>query len=176
VKLTDLSPWKPGEGQGRRVEVIAEGTGPDGKKIYKNPGYPFFIPGVSGHRPPHPPLDFAWLEDPVTRLPIFDGKEKVYLDGGLPRHMVLDGKVLKEFHTRWDFSKDTAIRKDGKIVPGAGSLTALQVPEEGTPVELAAMKEHSIRTRPTAQPNGELEISFSMDCRRPTARLSRIPA
>jgi hypothetical protein len=157
VKLTDLSPWKPGEGQGRRVEVIPEGVGPDGKKIYKSPGYPFFIPGVSGHRPPHPPLDFAWLEDPVTRLPIFDGNEKIFLDGGLPRHLVLDGKVLKEFHTRWDFSKDTAIRgKDGKIVSGAGSLTALQVPEEGTPVELAAMKEHSIRTRPTAQPNGEL--------------------
>src|SRR3989440_5824606 len=38
VELTDLSPWKPGEGKGRRVEVIPEGTGPDGKKIYKNPG------------------------------------------------------------------------------------------------------------------------------------------
>ncbi len=156
VKLTDLSPWQPGQGQGRRVEVIADGTGPDGKKIYKNPGFPFFIPGVSGHRPPHPPLDFAWLEDPATRLPILDGKEKIYLDGGLPRHMILDGKVVKEFHTRWDFSKDTALRdKDGKIIPG-GSLTAMHVPEEGTPVELAAMNEHAIRTRPTAQPNGEL--------------------
>lgn len=157
VRLTDLSPWKPGQGQGRRVEVIAEGKRPDGTKIYKNPGYPFFIPGVSGHRPPHPPLDFAWLEDPLTRQPILDGKEKVYLDGGLPRHIVLDGKVVKEFHTRWDFSKDTAKRdKDGKIVPGAGSLTALQVPEDGTPVEVAAMNEHAIRTRPEAEPNGEM--------------------
>jgi len=156
VQLTDLSPWKPGEGKGRRVEVIAEGTGPDGKKIYKNPGYPFFIPGVSGHRPPHPPLDFAWVEDPATRVPILDGKDKIYLDGGLPRHMVLDGQVVKEFHTRWDFSKDTALRKDGKIVPGVGSLTAMQVPEDGTPVEMAAMNEHAIRTRPTAEPNGEL--------------------
>ena len=93
----------------------------------------------------------------MTVLPILDGKtKKIYLDGGLPRHIVLDGKVLKEFHTRWDFSKDTALRgKDGKIVPGAGSLTAMEVPEEGTPVEIAAMKEHAIRTRPTAQPNGE---------------------
>jgi hypothetical protein len=153
VKLTDLSPWKPGQGQGRRVEVIPEGKGPDGKNIYKNPGYPFFVPGVSGHRPPHPPLDFAWLEDPATRLPVLDGDKKIYLDGGLPRHMILDGTVVKEFHTRWDFSKDTWGRdKQGNIV---GSLTAMQVPEEGTPVELAAMKEHSIRTRPTAQPNGE---------------------
>ena len=156
VQLTDLSPLKPGEGQGRRVEVIAEGTGPDGKKIYKNPGYPFFIPGVSGHRPPHPPLDFAWLEEPDTRLPVLDGDKKIYLDGGLPRHMVLDGKVLKEFHTRWDFSKDTALRdKHGKLVPGAGSLTAMELPEEGTPVEIAAMNEHAIRTHPTSQPNGE---------------------
>jgi hypothetical protein len=157
VQLTDLSPLKPGEGQGRRVEVIAEGTGPDGKKIYKNPGYPFFIPGVSGHRPPHPPLDLAWLENPEDRMPILnDKKEKIHLDGGLPRHIVLDGKVLKEFHTRWDFSKDTALRdKHCKLIPGAGSLTAMEVPEEGTPVEIAAMNEHAIRTRPTTEPNGE---------------------
>ena len=158
VKLTDLSPWKPaGEGQGRRVEVIPD-VGLDGKKVYNNPGFPFFVPGVSGHRPPHPPLDFAWLENPETRMPILDDKtkEKIYLDGGLPRHLVLDGKVLKEFHTRWDFSKDTALRdKDGKIVPGAGALTAFELPEVGTPVELAAMNEHAIRTHPTAQPNGE---------------------
>src|SRR5271157_4495461 len=53
VELTDLSPWygKP-VGQGRRVNVLPEtepGTdvvmkGPDGKPVYKNPGYPFFIP------------------------------------------------------------------------------------------------------------------------------------
>jgi hypothetical protein len=157
VQLTDLSPLKAGEGQGRRVEVIPEGTGPDGKKIYKNPGFPFFIPGIAGHRPPHPPLDLAWLEDPATNLPILDDKkEKIYLDGGLPRHIVLDGKVVKEFHTRWDFSKDTALRgKDGKIIPGAGSLTAMAVPEEGTPVEIAAMNEHAIRTRPTTEPGGQ---------------------
>jgi hypothetical protein len=165
VELTDLSPLKPGEGQGRRVKVRPEqdATGKDlvvdGKPVYKNPGYPFFIPGVAGHRPPHPPLDLAWLENPEDRLPIFkeNSKDRIYLDGGLPRHIVLDGKVLKEFHTRWDFSKDTALRdKHGKLVSGAGSLTAMEVPEEGTPVEIAAMNEHAIRTRPTSEPtNGE---------------------
>ena len=75
VELTDLSPLKPGEGQGRRVKVRPEqdATGKDlvvdGKPVYKNPGYPFFIPGVAGHRPPHPPLDLAWLENPEDRLP-----------------------------------------------------------------------------------------------------------
>jgi hypothetical protein len=157
VQLTDLSPWKPGQGLGRRVEVIPEETKPDGEKVYKNPGFPFFVPGVSGHRPPHPPLDFAWLEDPATRLPVYDDQgKKTSLDGGLPRHLVLDGKVVMEFHTRWDFSKDTALRDaKGEIVKGGGSLTAMEVPEEGTPV-LAAMKEHSIRTRPMSQPNGEM--------------------
>jgi hypothetical protein len=159
VELTDLSPWSPG-GQGRRVLVHKEKDG-----TYRSPGYPFFIPGVAGHRPPHPPLDFAWLEEPDTGKAILSpspspdpspGKDrKIYLDGGLPRHLVLDGKVVKEFHTRWDFSKDTALRdKDGNIIPG-GELSAFELPEEGTPVELAAMKEHATRTRPTTQPNGD---------------------
>lgn len=36
------------------------------------PGYPFYIPAKPGHRPPQPPLDMAE-------------------DGGLPRHVVLEG-------------------------------------------------------------------------------------
>jgi hypothetical protein len=51
-----------------------------------NPGYPFFVPGVAGHRPPHPPLDTVD-------------------DGGLPRHIILGG-TFNEVHTRLDFSKE----------------------------------------------------------------------
>ncbi|HEX4964103.1 MAG TPA: hypothetical protein VF173_24975, partial [Thermoanaerobaculia bacterium] len=29
-------------------------------QVFRNPGYPFFIPGIAGHRAPHPPLDFAY--------------------------------------------------------------------------------------------------------------------
>ena len=36
--------------------------------LYDNPGYPFFIPGVSGHRPPHPPLDMAWKEEEPKKI------------------------------------------------------------------------------------------------------------
>lgn len=50
-----------------------------------NPGYPFFIPAVAGHRPPTPPLD-------------------VVDDGGLPRHVITGGKFT-EVHDRLDFSK-----------------------------------------------------------------------
>jgi hypothetical protein len=164
VELTDLSPWY-GEpiGQGRRVEVLPEtepGTNivikdPDGKPVFKNPGYPFFIPGVAGHRSPHPPLGFAWLEDPKTGNPVLDGDKKISLDGGLPRHLVLDGTITKEFQTRWDFTKDfVVLDKQGKLQAGGG-LQAYRLPEEGTPVELAAMKQHATRTTPSSQPNGQ---------------------
>lgn len=47
------------------------------------PGYPFFIAGVSGHRPPQPPLDMAR-----------DGKNPdKELNGGLPRHVIVGGSI-----------------------------------------------------------------------------------
>ncbi|HEX2077474.1 MAG TPA: hypothetical protein VHG08_07180 [Longimicrobium sp.] len=50
------------------------------------PGYPFYIPGVAGHRPPKPPLD--------TRF-----------DGGLPRHVVTGGAASFPALNTLDFSK-----------------------------------------------------------------------
>jgi hypothetical protein len=134
---------------GRRVEVLADASG----KI-SNPGYPFFVPGVSGHRAPHPPLDFAWEED-EKGLPKLDaGGQKILLDGGLPRHLVLGGKIVREFHTRWDFSKDF-IRYDNAGKPVEGGLTAFQLPETGTAAEKAAMAAHATRTHKSFQPDGE---------------------
>jgi hypothetical protein len=59
-----------------------------------NPGYPFFVAAVAGHRPPHPPLDTVD-------------------DGGLPRHIITGG-TFTEVHNRLDFSKDlvTAIAQE----------------------------------------------------------------
>src|SRR5688572_13153933 len=48
-------------------------------------GFPFYIPGVAGHRPPHPPLD-------------------TIDDGGLPRHIITGGTAVS-VETRLDFSK-----------------------------------------------------------------------
>jgi len=157
VELTDLAPWAGvGKGQGRRVYVHPEKElDAYGKPVYKNPGYPFFIPGVSGHRSPHPPLGFAWLEDPNTGKPILNDGKKIFLDGGLPRHLVLDGKIVKEFQTRWDFTRDfVTLDKQGALQPGGG-LDAFRLPEDGTPVELAAMKQHATRTTPSSQPDGQ---------------------
>src|SRR5207248_2374298 len=71
----------------------------------KNPGYPFFVPGLAGQRPPAPPLDFA----PDKKTP------GTFLDGGLPRHVMMHemsaacqgaiANCLYEKHNTLDFSK-----------------------------------------------------------------------
>jgi hypothetical protein len=96
------------------------------------PGYPFFVAGMAGHRVSHPPLDTEF-------------------DGGLPRHIIVDG--VPAFHkerlpafdlnkARLDFDKtlETAI--------------AQQIPENGTALEQAAMAYHAVRNHPSLTPEG----------------------
>jgi hypothetical protein len=104
-----------------------------------NPGYPFFIPGSAGHRPPHPPMDFA----SITR----DGKTQV-LNGGLPRHVVetSDSNKVKTpggGFTNKDFSKELL------------SLAAKELPEEGTPVERKAIAYHQKGAHESLTPEGK---------------------
>ena len=138
---------------GRRVTVTPIGKDDNGKPVYSNPGYPFFIPGVSGHRAPHPPMDFAWKEtkdkkparfseEEAQKRPFRNSGDLEYLDGGLPRHLILDGEIASEFHSRWDFSKEIS------------RYTAMEIPELGTEVEKAAMLAHSIRSHASFQPDG----------------------
>ncbi|HEV7507581.1 MAG TPA: copper oxidase [Thermoanaerobaculia bacterium] len=84
-----------------------------------NPGYPFFIPGLAGRRPPHPPLDFA--VDPGSGLPI---------DGGLPRHVVVSG-AASHSETRYNFEKTLQ------------TMTVKWLSEAGEPIEKVAMKFHA---------------------------------
>ena len=70
-----------------------------------NPGYPFFIPGTAGHRPPSPPLD------------IID-------DGGLPRHKILGG-TAEEAHTRYDFHKHL-VTAQAEQLPADGTAVEKQ--------------------------------------------------
>jgi len=134
-------------------------TDVSGKQVIKNPGYPFFIPGIAGHRPPHPALAMAWEED-KPGVPVLKDNEKIYLDGGLPRHQVLGGQIVREFHTRWDFTKDfIRYENDDHLnqrVDNAidGALVAYLLPEDGTPIEKAAMKAHASRSHETVQPDG----------------------
>ncbi len=147
---------------GRRVELLPERTDEEGKPVFGNPGFPFFVPGIAGHRAPHPPMDFGWREtsEGLPQLyaegsapPFRKPGDRVYLDGGLPRHVVLDGEIAREYHTRWDFTKDITLYDDqGNLI--AGSLEAMELPEEGTPGERAAMAAHATRTHATHLPDG----------------------
>lgn len=96
----------------------------------ENPGFPYFIPGIAGARAPHPPLDFAP-----------DGSGG-FLDGGLPRHVVTGGSIANEKHTKTDWSKDLA------------TMNAVQLPEDGTTAEKAAMAFFGKRCYPTFFPDG----------------------
>ncbi len=123
----------------RRVELVY----PE-RDRGKNPGYPFFIPGIAGRRAPQPPLDFA---RDVAGQP---------LDGGLPRHVVLDkASQVDLYHQEniYDFSRDffsLGANNTTSPVP----LSVQQLPEDGTPFELAAMDYHERGTHPTDRPDG----------------------
>jgi hypothetical protein len=85
-----------------------------------NPGYPFFVPGVAGHRPPTPPLD-------------------TIDNGGLPRH-VIEGGVADAITTRLDFSK-ALITADAREVPETGA------PIERTAMAFHARRTHPAFTQ-----------------------------
>ncbi len=147
---------------GRRVVVKTSSTSAS-PFFTRNPGFPFFIPGIAGHRPPHPPMDFGWVEsEPGKPAPNPDGGGKIYLDGGLPRHIVLDGRIFREFHTRWDFTKDFVLygkdkerTKENNYGLIDGALIAFQLPENGTAIEQRAMRTHAQRTHTTVLPDGD---------------------
>jgi manganese oxidase len=122
----------PNDPTGPPVGWRAE-THPDDLKAGINPGFPFFIPGVGGTRAPHPPMDFA-VE---TRKNSKGQTVKKELDGGLPRHLVLNGVITEEEHNYLNFSKDM------------DHVNAYQLPEQGTDVEKVAMAYHAKCTHDT---------------------------
>ncbi|CAM2066038.1 hypothetical protein SCOR_11700 [Sulfidibacter corallicola] len=151
---------------GRRVIPQPE---PDtnGDLRYGNPGFPFFIPGLAGARAPHPPMDFATAEDesgnPLRHQDGARAGEPVLLNGGLPRHLVFGGTIVRERHSRWDFTKDFVLYEtpenedDCEPVEAravAGGLRAFALPEAGTPSEIAAMAAHAQRRHDTTTPDG----------------------
>jgi len=83
------------------VEVKGKGKGQGGNPLpLGNPGYPFFIPGVAGHRPPTAPLDLA-------------------IDGGLERHVIVGGSA-HSVETPYNFEKEL-IEADALFLPETGT-------------------------------------------------------
>lgn len=62
------------------LPTYAQDQNTDKSEHYAMPGYPFYIPGVPGHRAPQPPLDFAKNNDGLL------------MHGGLPRHVIKNGE------------------------------------------------------------------------------------
>ncbi|MFZ6720473.1 hypothetical protein [Undibacterium sp. Ji49W] len=102
-----------------------------------NPGYPFFVPGIAGHRAPHPPNDFA-VENGVA------------LNGGLPRHLIAGGTISVDKYTPTDFTKEMS------------SIKAIELPEQGTATEQAAMSMHEQKSVATRLPDGS-PAQFAMN-------------
>ncbi len=97
--------------------------------VTRNPGWPFFVPGKAGHRPPHPPMDFAKG---------LNGD----LDGGLRRHLFTGGTILHERHDRLSFEKELKTARP------------LYLAEQGEKVEKVAMAFHSSGSFTTPKPDG----------------------
>ncbi len=95
-----------------QVEIV-DGQVQFAKAPTTSPGYPFFVPGVGGHRPPHPPLEFA-VRTPATRS-----------TAACRAIWSLGGQVAFEVHSQTDFTKDWT------------AIDAVQLPEDGTAVEQA---------------------------------------
>jgi hypothetical protein len=79
------------------------------------PGYPFFVPGIPGHRPPSPPMDLM-------------------SDGGLKRHVVKGGTAVDEMKF------DDLVRSMKKRLKTAD---VKWLAEGGEPIEKAAMDFHA---------------------------------
>jgi hypothetical protein len=103
----------------------------------RDPGFPFYIPGIAGQRTPHPPLGYApdGSQQPAGQT--------AFLDGGLARHITLAGEVSNDHYNAWDFSKDL------------DSALVIPLAESGTPLEKLAMQVHSTCTRDSFTPEGQ---------------------
>ena len=103
------------------------------------PGYPFYIPGLAGHRAPQPPLDFAR-----------DGDTEPWQDGGLPRH-VFTGKGERVFgeltlSDQQNMTPDELVTyalRTGDFSAHLDSAEIDLLDHEGEPIEKAAMKFHA---------------------------------
>lgn len=139
-------------------------TDPTGeKKVKENPGFPFFIPGVAGARAPHPPLDFACQTDASGNCMTDGSGNIIYLDGGLPRHVVTGGTVSYESHDLKDWSKDLA------------TMNAIKLPEDGTRIEKIAMQYFSRRCQPSFFPDGSAGSCPSSNSTSPQSTLNTRP-
>jgi manganese oxidase len=135
--------------QGKDCVSALDPRDPDPKR-YRNPGFPFFIPGLGGQRAPHPPYDFAHEIPGDLNSPA--------LDGGLPRHLILPCKAgpnqcstIALLNDYTDFSKTL------------NNVQAVVLPELGTFAEKLKMNFHGQRLIDSMTPEGKSETVNGYD-------------
>jgi hypothetical protein len=140
-----------GDGTNDSAQVDADGNGiadaAEGFAVAPaaNPGFPFFIPALMGHRPPTAPLD------------IVDGNGDGQIeDGGLPRHIITGG-TAQHFETPKDF---------GKILQ---KVRVQYIPETGSAAEKVAMGFHEQLWHDSFRTDGT-EVSAANPATGPTGR------
>ncbi|QIL71769.1 hypothetical protein G7048_16225 [Diaphorobacter sp. HDW4B] len=128
-------------------------------------GYPFYVAGSPGHRPPQPVLDMDVNDPGYTNYAQAPDANKV-VDGGLPRHVVKRGevsmlwrerpgtpgyrKLLNAAKAKGGEAAQVIAAKVAREFPTAfealaGEWKTLEIdvlPHEGTPAEKAAMQFH----------------------------------
>jgi hypothetical protein len=140
-----------GDGTKDSAQVDADGNGTadaaEGFAVAPaaNPGFPFYIPGLAGHRPPTAPLDIVDTNG--------DGQRE---DGGLPRHIITGG-TTEHFETPKDFDK---ILKTVRLQ---------YLPEDGTAAEKVAMSYHEKLWHDSFRTDGS-EVSAARPATGPTGR------
>jgi hypothetical protein len=119
-----------------------------------NPGFPFYIPSLAGHRPPKPPLD-------------------TIDDGGLPRHRI-NGGTFVEAHTRLDFHKEL-LTANAEALPETGTALEIQAMAFHETAQHASCEPHGLCSLATQFPtNGRQRAAgapFSDPC--PVGSLSK---
>jgi hypothetical protein len=127
-------------------------------------GYPFYIPGNPGHRPPQPALDMDVLATANWTDPKTEPPAEAIVNGGLPRHVVLDGsltrntpEVLRRASQRGGEAARTIAARVRRQDPEALStlasewdkLTLRFLPHSGDEAERKAMQFHEGELRGT---------------------------
>lgn len=144
---------------GAEADAKGEPEMPEAGIAQAMPGYPFYIAGRPGHRPPQAPMDIARNVDGAGGAG--------FLDGGLPRHVVRGGERSFPFtvpeipaapeaaslaEALNDGRKTDREKVQGQIVAKALALGDMTMhadrmelellPYDGTPLERAAMAFH----------------------------------
>ncbi len=124
-------------------------------------GYPFYIPGEKGHRPPQPVLDFD-VDGPWADLTQDPPDKTKIVDGGLPRHVVDSGALFAFADTAENPQKGEKLRERALAIGGApAQLIAERVAGQDKGSLALAAEWENLKIKPVAL-SGTVEEKVAM--------------